>query len=255
MIGTPWPNCAELEREAEAIYYNQDPLDKTRVPKKWKIRDANGKETVIQMDIYRDPRLQERQMRVWYHEFNQAAFRSRPLSVDDTGQLELGDDGKESPKKRLHLFAQVLPAMPITQIIDGEIESVPELHADVLRVIREHCQEHDCLPKNQQVIADAISTKDRPVTKQRVNNEVYRWMNKREGVGWTDRILDEVRAERQKPPETTGEPLSKTDSRWTLMDVIPPQAGGGATQWRAKEPQAALKQDKPPTDPVERNTS
>lgn len=245
-IGTPWPNCAELERQAEVIHYGEEPLDKEKIFCNFKLKDSTGKETVITMKgCYRDPRLQDRLMSVWHDETMQALFRSRPLTFDESyGQQDFGSERIEG--QDIYIFAKVAPQVPIYRLVTKE-QAVPDLASEVLRVTAELCSGRTKIP-TQAEITEALG---HDVTDGQAKN-VYRWLNKREGKKWREAILAKVR-DKETSPEAAESADSAPESPWSASNVIPPQSGREAVSWTTKAPPQS--QPRAPSELAKRNTS
>ena len=98
-FGTPNPNPQELERQAEALYWDQSVINPQTLlePRVF----AQSGEQVLQTRVraYRDPRLHEMHRAKREEELLQAIFRARPLSLDPQYRkdqqldLDFGEDG------------------------------------------------------------------------------------------------------------------------------------------------------------------
>lgn len=117
-FGTPNPNPQELERQAEALYWDQSVINPQTLlePRVF----AQSGEQVLQTRVraYRDPRLHEMHRAKREEELLQAIFRARPLSLDPQYRkdqqltLDFGEDGlRRQPRQAVLIY--VFSSLPL----------------------------------------------------------------------------------------------------------------------------------------------
>ena len=77
-FGTPNPNPQELERQAEALYWDQEAVNPQTLLEPRVFEQSGGQVLQTRVRAYRDPRLHEMHRAKREEELLQAIFRARP---------------------------------------------------------------------------------------------------------------------------------------------------------------------------------
>ena len=153
-FGTPNPNPRELERQAEALYWDQEVINPQTLLEPRVFRQSGGQVLQTRVRAYRDPRLHEMHRAKREEELLQAIFRARPLSLDPqyrkNQQLSL-DFGEEESRTQprqsvtIYVFSSLpLPGLTVQArslaqpvIAPGEESNVIQLEEAAHRLWRE----------------------------------------------------------------------------------------------------------------------
>ena len=137
VFGTPNPNPKELERQAEALYWDQAVLlNQTMLePRTFQQRGEVSLQTRVRS--YADPRLNELHRAKRDEELMQAIFRARPLSLDPhySTQLELWEEPPAPGTPREEVTIYVFSSVPLELEIQLQTTPRPALADDTSNVI------------------------------------------------------------------------------------------------------------------------
>ena len=116
VFGTPNPNPQDLERQAEALYWDEPVLSRQTVlePRTF----YQNSQTTLQTRVrsYADPRLREMLQSKRDEELLQAIFRARPLSLDTADPQLLLDFGPLPGSERHSVTVYVFSSVPIESL-------------------------------------------------------------------------------------------------------------------------------------------
>ena len=151
-FGTPNPNPQELERQAEALYWDQSVINPQTLLEPRVFAQAGDQVLQTRVRAYRDPRLHEMHRAKREEELLQAIFRARPLSLDPQYRkdqqldLDFGEDGlRRQPRQAvsIYVFSSLpLPGLTVQArslarpILNQENSNVVVLEEAVLRLCR-----------------------------------------------------------------------------------------------------------------------
>jgi len=117
-FGTPNPNPQELERQAEALYWDQEVINPQTLLEPRVFGQSGDRVLKTRVRAYRDPRLHEMHRGKREEELLQAVFRARPLSLDPQYRkhlqlgLDFGDENTRS-QPRQEVVIYVFSSLPL----------------------------------------------------------------------------------------------------------------------------------------------
>ena len=118
-FGTPNPNPGELERQAEALYWDQEVINPQTLLEPRVFEQSGGQVLQTRVRAYRDPRLHEMHRAKREEELLQAIFRARPLSLDPQYRknlqlgLDFGDENARIHQPRQEVIIYVFSSLPL----------------------------------------------------------------------------------------------------------------------------------------------
>ena len=118
-FGTPNPNPQELERQAEALYWDQQLINPQTLLEPRTFEQAGGQVLQTRVRAYRDPRLHEMHRAKREEELLQAIFRARPLSLDPQYRknlqldLDFDEDASTRSTPRQAVTIYVFSSLPL----------------------------------------------------------------------------------------------------------------------------------------------
>ena len=118
-FGTPNPNPQELERQAEALYWDQHVINPQTVLEPRAFEQSGGQVVQTRVRAYRDPRLHEMHRAKREEELLQAIFRARPLSLDPQYRknlqldLDFAEDASTRSTPRQAVTIYVFSSLPL----------------------------------------------------------------------------------------------------------------------------------------------
>ena len=139
VFGTPNPNPNELERQAEALYWDQEVLRTQTMLEPRSFQQRNQATLKTRVRAYADPRLQEMLRGKREEELLQAIFRARPLSLDPNyhqqGLLDFEPQLRaERQQVTIYVFSALpLPALDVQLQTTAPVQNPP---ADVIPIER-----------------------------------------------------------------------------------------------------------------------
>lgn len=137
VFGTPNPNPRELERQAEAIYWDQATLLTQTLlePRTFLQRGETSLQTRVRS--YADPRINELHRAKRDEELMQAIFRARPLSLDPqyATQLDLFLPPLAPGAPREEVFIYVFSSVPLNLEIQLQTTPLPAAGPNTSNVI------------------------------------------------------------------------------------------------------------------------
>ena len=143
-FGTPNPNPQELERQAEALYWDQVVINPQTLLEPRVFEQSGGQVLQTRVRAYRDPRLHEMHRAKREEELLQAIFRARPLSLDPqyrkNQQLDLDFQDEESRKKPrqavvVYVFSSLpLPGLTVQARSLAQPVLSPDNHSNVIQL-------------------------------------------------------------------------------------------------------------------------
>lgn len=153
VFGTPNPNPNELERQAEALYWDQEALRTQTMLEPRRFQQRNQTTLKTRVRAYADPRLQEMLRAKREEELLQAIFRARPLSLDPKYyQYQQGDLDFYEPElrpERQQVTIYVFSALPLPALdVQLQTQTSQNQPADVIpieRAARQIWKEQRCL--------------------------------------------------------------------------------------------------------------
>jgi hypothetical protein len=110
VFGTPYPNPDELQRQAEALYWDQERVLRQTVLQPQCLGQEGQQDLWVSVRTHADPRLCDLQRSKCQEELIQAIYRIRPLSVEE-GKLFPTEQGK-----RTEATVYVFSSLPIPQL-------------------------------------------------------------------------------------------------------------------------------------------
>ena len=117
-FGTPNPNPQELERQAEALYWDQEVINSQTLLEPRVFEQPGERVLQTRVRAYRDPRLHEMHRGKREEELLQAIFRARPLSLDPQYRknlqlgLDFGDENtRGQPRQEVTIY--VFSSLPL----------------------------------------------------------------------------------------------------------------------------------------------
>jgi hypothetical protein len=143
-FGTPNPNPQELERQAEALYWDQGAINPQTLLEPRVFEQSGGQVLQTRVRAYRDPRLHEMHRAKREEELLQAIFRARPLSLDPqyrkNQQLDFDFQDEESRKKPrqavvVYVFSSLpLPGLTVQARSLAQPVLSPDNHSNVIQL-------------------------------------------------------------------------------------------------------------------------
>ena len=140
-FGTPNPNPQELERQAEALYWDQSVINPQTILEPRAFEQPGGQTLQTRVRAYHDPRLHEMHRAKREEELLQAVFRARPLSLDPqyrkNQQLDFDfQDETTRSQPRQAVVIYVFSSLPLAKLpVQAQSLAEPILSADDSNVI------------------------------------------------------------------------------------------------------------------------
>jgi hypothetical protein len=200
IFGTPNPNPQDLERQAEALYWDEEVVNRQTLLEARTFCQSGESTLQTRVRSYADPRLREMLQGKRDEELLQAIFRARPLSLErETEQLTLDFDTPGSKRESVTVY--VFSSVPL-QGLEVSLEASPATPPSAEpKVVDLHEAAQRIWRQNQQLTDQRLATAART---QR--SAVLRWKRNRPRY--------EVEA---APPPSQGPPACN------LFDDVPPE--------------------------------
>lgn len=215
VLGTPHPNEADLIRQTQALYHDQEPISDECLPSAELVEDISGEYYRVYHRRFLDPRLQEQFLAKTRDEMDQALYRCRPLNLDSPqqGDLLTGYTADRS-EVDIYVFSTLPLGIPV-RVISRAKPTRPKEAALVLKAAAELVRENDKLP-TQKELWNAISSDKNPVT-YRQTRRAIKWIERERGENWLRTLREEY-----NPPRAQTERVENGEN-WSLRNALPPE--------------------------------